>query len=160
MKIVIAYAGKTGTTEKCANLLKEKLADVEVIDISKTDVNIEEYDFIVLGASIRMGIIPKQMKKFIQKNQESLLTKKTAIYLCCAFIDGKDNYFTSNFPTTLLEKSIIYDTFGGELEVDRQKGFDKFITNIVSKSIDPNHKIQILPNKINAFAEKIKRVER
>lgn len=30
MKTLIIYASRTGTTEKCANLLKEKLNDVDI----------------------------------------------------------------------------------------------------------------------------------
>lgn len=52
-KILIAYAGKTGTTEKCAGILAQKLKCVIVSNLVVETPNIDEYDLIIIGGSIR-----------------------------------------------------------------------------------------------------------
>ena len=56
----------------------------------------------------------------------------------------------------LLEKAITYDTFGGEMILEKQKGFDKFIVKMVSKNIAQDKEIKILTENIDRFIEKVK----
>ena len=70
MKTVILYETKTGTTEKCANLLAEKLNDVTVINLRKGALDLNSFDCIIVGGSIRIGALNKYAKKFIEKNKQ------------------------------------------------------------------------------------------
>ena len=60
LKILIIYASKTGTTEKCAKNLGTKMENAKVINIYNQTENIDNYDLIVIGSPIRMGIIYKK----------------------------------------------------------------------------------------------------
>ena len=69
MRVLIAYSSKHGTTAKCARILAEKLgsAEVDIKDINCESVDSpDNYDVVVLGSSVRMGTISKNIKKYIK----------------------------------------------------------------------------------------------
>lgn len=151
MKILIIYASKTGTTEKCAEEINRQLKGSEMVNILDYDGDIDKYDLIVVGTPIRMGMIDKNIKKFLIGNSETLKSKKTAYFICCGFNENRKNYFEQNIPKNLLDSAVIYDSFGGEMDIQKQKGFDKFIIKMVSKNIDKNKEIKILNENIDSF---------
>ena len=51
----------------------------------------------------------------------------------------------------MLDNAIIYDTFGGKIDLQKQKSFDKFITKKVNKNTDKNKEIKILNDNIERF---------
>ena len=103
-----------------------------------------------------MGMIHKKVKEFINKNAEILKNKKVAYFICCGFAENYKQYFEQNISKELLEKAIIYNTFGGEMILEKQKGFDKLIVKMVSKNIAPDREIKVLTENIDRFIEKIK----
>ena len=158
MQILIVYAGKTGTTEKCAKMLGEKLNNATIVNLVEQNAGISKYDLIIIGSSIRMGRFHSQAKKFINNNKDMLKTKKTAYYVCCGFSSNYKQYFENNVSKELLDNAIVYDTFGGELDVSKQKGIEKFIVHMVSKSEEGKKEIRILNENIDRFVENIKEV--
>ena len=145
MKTLIVYASKTGTTEKCAGIIGQNLKDATIINLSaRQNEDINKYDKIIIGTPIRI------------KNVEILKSKKVAYFICCGFAENYKQYFEQNIPKELLEKAIIYDTFGGEMILEKQKGFDKFIVKMVSKNIAQDREIKILTENIDRFIEKVK----
>lgn len=155
MQILIAYAGKTGTTEKCAGVLGQRLKNVTIINLVTQDVDISKYDLIIIGSSIRIGMLHSSVKKFISKNIDSLKTKKVAYYICCGFNNNYKEYFEKNIAKELLDSAIIYDTFGGEMDISKQKGFEKFVVNMVSKTEEGKKSAKILTDNIDKFIEVI-----
>ena len=84
MKTLIIFATKYGSAEKCANILQEKLnGDVEVLNI-KTDKipDISNFENIVIGGSIYIGKIQREIRDFCKQHLEALLTKKTGLFIC------------------------------------------------------------------------------
>ena len=157
MKTLIVYASKTGTTEKCARIIGQNLKDATIINLSaRQNEDINKYDKIIIATPIRMGMIHKKVKEFINKNAEILKNKKVAYFICCGFAENYKQYFEQNISKELLEKAITYDTFGGEMILEKQKGFDKFIVKMVSKNIAQDREIKILTENIDRFIEKVK----
>lgn len=154
MKTVILYATKTGTTEKCANLLAAKLKDVTVVNLRNATLDLNSFDCIIVGGSIRIGALNKYAKKFIEKNKEILKDKRAAYFFCCGATEQLDVMFSKNISKDLLESAICYDTFGGEMDINKQKGFDKFIVKMVTKNKDSKQP-EILNDNIEKFAKKI-----
>lgn len=155
MKTLIIYASKTTTTKKCANLLKEKLNDVDISNIKSLNIDINNYDLIIIGSPIRMGLIDKNIKKFLINNLDILKSKKAAYFICCGFKENYLKYFEQNFPQELLDRALIYDSFGGELDLEKQKGFDKFIVKMVSKNNPQKEEIKILTKNIANFVNRL-----
>lgn len=156
MRTLIVYASKTGTTERCAGILGQNLKDVTIINLTATqNEDINKYDLIIIGSPIRMGMIDKRVKDFISKNSKLLKNKKVAYFICCGFSENWKQYYEQNFPKELLDNAITYDSFGGEMNLEKQKGFDKFIVKMVSKNMPQDKEVKILNENINRFIEKI-----
>ncbi|MDP4151932.1 MAG: flavodoxin domain-containing protein [Bacillota bacterium] len=151
MKTLIVYASKSGTTEKCAQILAEKLS-ADVKDAGKEKIDIEGYDTVIIGSSIRMGRIQKSVKDFIDKNIGLLLKKKIGLFICCGFTENANQFFSANFPQNLLDSAIAKECFGGELDKNKLHGLDKIIAGMVTKT-DPNRPApKILLENINKLA--------
>ena len=102
-----------------------------------------------------MRMIDKKIRKFLISNIENLKLKKVAYFICCGFNENWKSYYEQNIPKDLLDTAIIYDTFGGEMDIQKQKGFDKFITKMVSKNIEKDKEIKILNENIDKFIKSL-----
>ncbi len=151
MKSAIVYTSKTGTTKKCVDMLLERLDNAVSFDLEKESVDISKYDMVIIGSPIRIGMMNKNVKKFINDNEEILKNKKYAFFICCGFIDDYKRYYEENVGSELLEGAIFYDTFGGEMDIDKQKGFDKMVVKMVSKKIKNVSDIKIFEDRIDSF---------
>ena len=158
MDVLIAYASKTGTTTKCAKILKALVDDATLCDLTKEKPDLSRYNCVIVGGSIRMGALHKASKNFISRNKDTLLKKKCAFFTCNCFLDQSEEYLKKNIPQDLLKKAIAVGSFGGEMNADDQKGIDKFITKMVAKkgNVKENARLHISSEAINKFAEKIK----
>ncbi len=134
MKILIAYAGKSGTTEKCAKLLGEKLPGASVVNLNLETPEIGGFNTVIVGGSIRMGQLHKKAKNFIEQNSQSLKTKRTAYFICCGFTGNAPKLFSDNFSKELLDRAVDHECFGGEMKLENLHGFDRFIAGMVAKS--------------------------
>ena len=169
MKILIIYATKGGVSKACAEMLCEKLNssvfDITLCDIENGAPSPEDFDVAVIGGSIRMGSINKNLKKYIKTYASALSQISTALFLCCGYTENFDDYVTLNFPKHLFPSLGIH-CFGGELKPEKLKGFDKFVVRMVRASIldedfespDPNASPlpEIVPENIWRLSDSIK----
>ncbi len=72
------------------------------------------------------------------------------------FSQKYEKYYQENFPFDLLESAIIYDTFGGEMEIGKQKGLDRMIVMMVTKRVEEIGKVKVLDENIERFIQKVK----
>lgn len=168
MKLLIAYATKTGTTRECAEKLGEYFSghNVVIADLEKETPQVADFDVVVIGSHVRVGKIHKRVKQFVSDNEVVLANKKVGLYLCCCFSDAADDYFKKNFSETLLARSIANLCFGGEVKMERQRGLDKLIIKIAIHAIKSNNQDQdrtadipmpaIIPENISRMADAIK----
>ena len=56
---------KTGTTEYCAGILSKAL-DASLINLEADNGNLNDYDIIIIGSSIRMGMVHPKIKRFLK----------------------------------------------------------------------------------------------
>ena len=106
MNVLIAYASKTGTTAKCAKILKALVDDATLCDLTKEKPDLDQYSCVVVGGSIRMGKLHKASKLFVQKNQEILMKKKCAFFVCNCFTEQAEAYLKKNIPEDLMKKAL------------------------------------------------------
>jgi menaquinone-dependent protoporphyrinogen oxidase len=87
MKTAIIFATKHGCTDKCAQTLSNELDSLnKIINVELGDnINLSDYDKVILGGSIHAGMLNKKLKSFITKNTEELLEKKIGLFLCCMY---------------------------------------------------------------------------
>lgn len=135
MNVLIIHASKYGFTEDCAYYLAKNIKhESTIIALDKSlDINIDRYDWVIIGSPIYMGKIKKSSKHFCQKNIEKLLKKKVALFICCTTPEQSDEYFKKGFPPQLYKNAKIKLNFGGELRQDRLNVFERKITDMVFK---------------------------
>ncbi len=84
MKSLIIYSSTDGQTKKICESIKKNSNNKEFIEIQSLEetfnLNINNYDQIILGASIRYGNYKSNLFKFIKNNREILDTKKNAFF--------------------------------------------------------------------------------
>ncbi len=133
MAILIAYTGKHGSTEKCANALKARLPGAEVWDLKKGEPDITRYDAVILGGSVYAGMPRKQLKAFAIKQEAGLTKKKLGLFLCC-MADGEQaqKQMEAAYPASLLETAAAKGVLGGGFCVSTMNFFEKFIIKKVS----------------------------
>ena len=154
MNILIAYASKSGTTEKCAKKLAELLPNVTLLNLCDKSIDITTYDTVIIGSGIRMGMIHKKVRSFIEANVSQLNMKKTAFFICNGFYADAPTHIEKNFSQELRTRAICIESFGGELNINNLRGLDKFIAKMVTKSEKGSgKKPEILEDNIKAFAD-------
>lgn len=156
MRVLIAYAGKTGTTAKCAKILKALVDNAELCDLTKEKPSLSNYEKVIVGGSIRMGQIHKAAKQFLVKNQEALKQKTCAFFICNCSAKENKSLIEKNIPKELLRRATATASFGGEMNLEDQKGMDRAIVKMLSKSkAGSTMKTSISTEAIHKFAEKV-----
>lgn len=137
MKTMIVYATKYGCTEKCAAALKEQLTgEIDLVNLkSKRTVDLTPYGNVIIGGSIYMGGIQKEVKRFCSANLDTLMEKKLGLFICCMREgDIAETELTQAFPPDLLLHAVTKDYFGGEFIFHQMGLVDRFIARKVSKA--------------------------
>jgi menaquinone-dependent protoporphyrinogen oxidase len=156
MNAAIIYGTKHGSTHKCANTLANELgSNTKLYNLEiETDVNLSEYDTIIIGGSIHAGAVNKNVKKFIDKNIDILIQKKIGLYLCCMYEGDKAlEQFQNSFTEDLRNKANAHGLFGGEFDFEKmnflEKAIVKKVANVKKSVSNLNYA------NIKAFAETI-----
>lgn len=152
MKTLILFAGRYGCTRDCADYLKERLGPgTDMLDLKTMgETDLHPYDWIVIGGSIYVGKIQKEVKSFCTRNLKTLLTKKTALFICCTTPEEAENFFKHNFPSPLLEHAEETVNFGGDLRPEKMSFLDRKLAAAVSR-LEPK-KLGILYENIDGLA--------
>ncbi|SCZ53612.1 menaquinone-dependent protoporphyrinogen IX dehydrogenase [Thiohalomonas denitrificans] len=84
-EILIAYSTTDGHTREISvrlrQVIKQQGHQVTLISIDdEPDIDLDRFDKIILGASIRYGKHSKQVYKFIEKNRNELESKSNAFF--------------------------------------------------------------------------------
>ena len=168
MKLLIAYATKTGTTKECAEELATHFSSHEVVlaDLEKDSPVLSDFDVAVIGSNVRAGKINRGAKRFLEENAQVLSRMPFGLYLCCCMNDSADTYFQKNVSASLLSASVANLCFGGEIKMERQKGLDKLIMRIALASVKSHNRDEDrdadiplpakLPENIRRMADAIK----
>ncbi|EOD01165.1 flavodoxin domain-containing protein [Caldisalinibacter kiritimatiensis] len=154
MKTLIIYGTKYGCTEKCAKILSEKLTEeVELYNLKEVnDIDISDYDKVIIGGSVYIGKIRKEVTKFCLRKLNELKGKKVGLFICC-MADGEaaEKQLNDVFPKELMTNAIAKENFGGEFIFNKMNFFDRFIVKKVSKTDTDQSNIHI--ENINRFAQ-------
>jgi len=136
MKVLIAYSTRKGATEEVARRLATRLSDngisADLADI-RSRPDLTAYDAVILGASIRAGLITYQMKNFCEANENVLLKKQLYIYVSSLTTGEKAvAYIDANFPARLLAHSKKSIGAGGRVELEKLGFLPRFMLKKVA----------------------------
>lgn len=154
MSTLIAYATRYGCAEKCAKMLAEKLKDkADLCDLTKNkEIDPASYDTVIVGGSMYMGRIMKQVPAFYQKHADTLKHKKTGFFLS-AMAEGDDlkKELAASYSEDMRSSALAVECFGGECIINHLKPFHKFIYTKVAKTEED--KSNINTEAIDRFAD-------
>ena len=164
MKLLIAYASKSGSAREMAEMLAKQLPnqDVTLCDLALVQPDPTDFDYVVLGGSIRMNKAHKALRAYVGSYAEALCAVPHTLFLCCAFADQIDHYYTVAFPRPLRESADRMLYFGGDLSLSRQRGFDKWLTRMLRNSILESEEEDavlptLLPEHVRTLADTLRK---
>jgi menaquinone-dependent protoporphyrinogen oxidase len=143
MKSLIIYMSQHGTTGSIVRLIQNRIGgEVDTINLQDNELpDLEEYDRIVIGASIHMGSIQAKIKKIISENTSLLLRKQLALFMCFMNLEKGEEEFKNNFPEALRNHSVANGLFGGEILFDKMNFMEKLIVKGVAGIRETKHSI-------------------
>jgi len=159
MRVLIVYAGRTGTTEKAAHMLADCFDDASLRNLMETDANPDRaYDAVIIGSSVRNGLIEPKVRKWLVRNEAYLTGVRKGVFLCHAFMTESHKIIEENYPDAFIRDCEAIDSFGGELHYERMKISDRMaLKRLVRMHPETRTMVPCLvTDYITEFAEKMK----
>jgi menaquinone-dependent protoporphyrinogen oxidase len=156
MKVLILFTTRYGSVEKCALQLQKLLqTDTDTVNLKTDSVpELEKYDLLILGASIYVGKLQKEMTEFITNNIDILLAKKIGLFVNCSDTSNKKyQQFRKAFTERLYDHAILKSIFGDEVNFEKYIWWEK-IAMFLIKGVKKSYS-NLDQKEINRFAEKI-----
>lgn len=152
--ILIAYASKTGTTKECAERLAAQLPDALLCDLTRETRDPALFDTVIVGGSIRMGMLHRAAAGYLKTHEQALLSKRLGLFICNCFVDREAEMLKTAVPQGLLSHALCACSFGGRMDMSRQRGIDKLVCKMAAKSVSGGGAGDILPERIEQFAKR------
>lgn len=158
MKTLIAYASRTGASEKCARMLAERIPDSTLCDLCREKPDPNAYEQVIVGGGVRMGALHVDARQYLDGCKPVLLKKRLGLFLCAGFVEKAGEIFANNVDPELRAHAVACECFGGEIDMSKLRGFDRLITKMALRSFkDAEGRAampRLLPERVEAFAAK------
>lgn len=166
MKTLILYSSHDGQTKKISEFLTAHLQGEVQVDALREDYDIQDFDRVIIGASIRYGHFNKMLDHFVSRHRLQL-EEKSAVFFgvnLTARKEGKDNPENNVYVRKFLQRTQwqpkLVAVFAGALLYPRYKWFDRvmiqFIMKLTGGETDPTKEIEYTDwKKVEQFAGKI-----
>ena len=169
VKALLIYSSVDGHTKTiCEKIAQELKGDAHIAPISDIPENIDSFEIIVIGASIRYGKYREEVYNFIEENRALLEAKKNAFFSVnvVARKADKDTPETNPYVRKFLDKVSwnpkLVDVFAGQIDYPRYGFFDKYaikmILWITDGPTDTSKKYDFTDwTRVKSFANKLRR---
>ena len=161
MRTAIIFKTKHGTTEKVAYMLAKDLSsdgsEVRVIDLAKTrQPHLVSYERIIIGGSIHVGKIQREIRTFCERHTDVLRTKKLGLYICCMETDDqkRQKEFEDAFPENLKKHASAKAIMGGEFLLEKMNFIERLVVRKVAHTRESVHDIDT--EAVEKFLKEIK----
>ena len=169
-KTAIIYSSTDGHTVKICEKIIEILKHESIISLSSIEeadsLDLESFDFILVGASIRYGNHKANLFSFIKNNLESLNKKDTAFFNVNAVARKEDkntpatNPYLIKFLKKVAWKPTLLEVFAGKISYPKYHFFDKhmirFIMWMSKGPTDPSKAFEFTDwKKVESFGKKV-----
>ena len=138
---ILIYSSTDGQTFKISEYVKEKCKTKMIFELKPINdvknISLNEYEIIIIGASIRYGKHNSQVTKLVTENLEVLKEKKTAFFSVNAVArkSGKDLSSSNPYVIKFLKKTNwkpnISAVFAGKINYPKYKFFEKVIIRLI-----------------------------
>ena len=159
MRVLIVYAGRTGTTEKAAKILAQYFENASLRNLMETDANPDrDYDAVLIRSSVRNGLIEPKIRKWLVKHEKNLSGMRKGVFLCHAFMTESHEIIARNFPDEFIRDCEAIDSFGGEVDYSKLKLSERIaLKSLFRKHPETESMVPCLvTDAIAAFAQKMK----
>lgn len=137
MRIAIVYSTKYGTTAKICNTLATQFgnrATVEVFDLHDgIQVNVAEYDTIILATSVYAGKPRKQMVEFCQRFNDMLLSKNLYLVVCGMDLQHIKQDTEASFSEQFRSHAVETTFIEGEFRLDKMHIMERLLLRLFFK---------------------------
>jgi len=149
MKTLIIYASTYGYTQQMVNkMVQESDQHFDYINIVENkNIDLSKYDSLILGSSIYVGQINKDLKNFILENQAVIMTKKLGIFLACGFENQFNTHINNNFSVELINHASTIVNLGGEIKKEKLNFGHKILVKMVEQTEEGKKPINTYPNR-------------
>lgn len=174
MKALLLYSTREGQTKKIMHNIAEQLDGYECqfVDLHECQqMDLTQYDKVLVGASIRYGSLNKKLYQFIDGHKDQLNKVNAAFYcvnLTARKVDqGKDTPEGSVYIKTFLKKSpwqpSLIGVFAGALYYPRYRPIDRmmirFIMKLTGGETDTSKEVEYTDwEKVSLFAKKFQQL--
>ena len=140
MKSIIIYSTTDGHTKKICDFINSNSNknNFEVLSINHiSDLDIEKYELIVLGASIRYGKYSPLVFKFVKNYKKILIKKKNAFFSVNVVArkpeknTAETNPYVDKFLKISKWKPNKISVFAGKVDYPNYNFFDKYIIKFI-----------------------------
>ncbi len=170
-KILVAYSTTDGHTQRICDRLQHVMAQqghsVTVTPLAQADgLDLESFDKIVIGASIRYGKHQPMVKQFIERHQ-ALLERKANAFFTVNIVARKPeknrpdtNPYLIKYLRTLSWKPTLLGVFAGKLDYPRYRFVDRFMIRLImfmtNGPTDPKAVIEFTDwQQVEAFGQRV-----
>lgn len=138
-KKLILYSTTDGQTLKISERIKKMVSsEIDIVSLDNIkSIELDFYDLIILGASIRYGKHKLEVSNFVLNNKEFLESKKTAFFSVNA-VARKDNKNTPESNPYILKflkqtnwKPDYVEVFAGKINYPKYNLIDKYIIRFI-----------------------------
>lgn len=174
MKTAILYLTRDGQTKKIAEYIAQTLNDdttlISLRDIPQPSAEqLERFDCIIIGASIRYGHFDPILEQFIQQHYALLNQKKSAFFSVNLTArkanrnTPETNVYTRKLLSRIQWKPKLVEVIAGALFYPRYTFFDRvmirFIMKITKGDTDTSKEYEYTDwQKVSQFAEQIRKL--
>lgn len=156
---LIIYASRHGAVEKCARELFRLLdGKVDICNLNERESvpDLVKYDSIIIGGSIHYGKIQSELSSFYSTYEKVLLKTHLGLFINCMFTGEKaQQQLDEAYPARLNEHAAVRDFFGGEVDYEKMRFWERIITKQMIEREDLV--VKLSKEKIHRFAETMKK---
>lgn len=162
-KTLFVYATRHGFTQSCVDWMMQHCSgDCQSLNLTKSPSisanELESYENILVGGSIHVGDVQKQVKQFIGEHQNLLSKRKVGLFLSC-MDEGEvaQADFEKAFPQWIRSHATAVAFTGAAFYFDRMNLLERWIIKRIQHSSDTveHHKY----DEMKAFLRKLALVE-
>ncbi|HEX3037406.1 MAG TPA: flavodoxin domain-containing protein [Oscillospiraceae bacterium] len=161
MKRILIYDTKYGSAAEVANRIKTELGEeTQLCNIMTSSVpSIDAYDTVIIGGSIYMQRVQKQITEYCNGHLSELLNKNVGLFLCAGEQkeDEQKKYLQMNFPEALYQHATAKGVLGYAFSFEKMKFLDKMIMKKIKG--DSISVAEYSDEKIASFTQALKNAE-
>ena len=152
MKTLILYATKHGAAREAAQRIANKMDGAVIHDIKQGDTpSLAEFDSVIIGSALYVGMIRKEAKAFLAQNADVLRSKRLGLFLCGMDGSQEQESFKTNFSPDILQASRASSFLGGIFDPQKAGVMGRLVMKAVAKTSEYTDTISNV--KVDQFVE-------